>query len=333
MSLLLFLAWITSWDCKKIAIGLAKLPSEVDPPIVERQKASDSIPFIVVSLESSSMDFASFTHYANLNLKNAFRGLKGVAFTEVWGQPHTDNIVLNALKMYAFGVNADDVFDALKESTFALPVGRFQNEIPVTLNTEFKTIADYEKLVVKTKNSSYSNHAQHAVLLKQIADIELKTDDQQFRVRINGKPGLCIGIDKANDANPLDVATLVHAQLDSIRQNLPDGLHINIISDQADFVRYSLKNIKYSIGEAIVFVLLIVFLFLRNMRATMIPLITIPISLIGSFLFLKIFGFSINIMTLLAMVLAVGLVVDDAIVVLEKSNVTLIMGYLHLRRL
>ena len=129
MSLLLFLAWITSWDCKKIAIGLAKLPSEVDPPIVERQKASDSIPFIVVSLESSSMDFASFTHYANLNLKNAFRGLKGVAFTEVWGQPHTDNIVLNALKMYAFGVNADDVFDALKESTFALPVGRFQNEI------------------------------------------------------------------------------------------------------------------------------------------------------------------------------------------------------------
>lgn len=297
------------------AIGLARmqLPQDIKDPIVERKTVSSGMPFIVLSLESETLDFAALTHYANLNLKNAFRGVKGVASVNVWGQPYTYDIVLNPKKMYAFGVNTDEVFDAIKRGNLSLPVGKFQNQTPTTLNAELKNIHDYENLVVKEKNAK-----QKPVLLKNIADITLKTDNEQFRVRINGKPGLALAINRTNDGNPVEVSKLVAEKLDELKTRLPEGLHIKIISDQADFVKSSLKNIQSSIFEAILFVLAIVFLFLRNIKATLIPLVTIPISLMGSFIFLKLFGYSINILTLMAMVLAVGLVVDDAIVVLEN---------------
>ncbi len=295
------------------AIGLTNLPTEVKPPVVERKTASQELPFIVISLESSSMDFAELTHYANLNLKNIFRGIKGVSTAEIWGQPYTYKIVLDSRKMYAFGINANDIFNSLQKGNVSLPVGKFQNEISVTLNSELKTIKDYENLVIREKKSS-----QRAVFLKQVADIKLQTDDKRFRIRINGKPGPCIAIQKNNDANLLEVSTLVRNQLNEVEQMISDDLKMDIIQDQADFVRDSVKNVKSSIFEAIIFVLIIIFIFLRNLKATIVPLITIPISLIGSFIFLKVFGFSINVITLLAMVLAIGLVVDDAIIVLEN---------------
>ncbi len=299
------------------AISLIQLPSDVKPPIVERKTASDGTPFVVISLEGSVMDFAELTHYANLNLKNVFRSLKGVSSVDIWGQPYTYNITLDADKMYAFGVNADEIFDALKKANVSLPVGKFQNEISVTMNVELKTVESYENLMILDNHGS-SSFQSPVVLLKDVATIKLQGDEDRFRVRINGKPGLCIGIHKANDASPLEVSNLVRKELEAIQQNLPHGLKTKCIMDQADFVRYSLKNIKSSLVEAILFVLFIVFLFLRNIKATLIPLVTIPISLIGSFLFLKMFGFSINIMTLLAMVLGIGLVVDDAIIMLEN---------------
>ncbi len=297
------------------AIGLARmqLPADVKDPIVERQTVASGVPFIVLSLESTTMDFAALTHYANLNLKNAFRGVKGVASAQVWGQPYTYDIVLNPKKMYAFGVNTDQIFAAILRGNLSLPVGKFQNETPATLNAELKNIGDYENLVVKEKNNK-----QNPVLLKNVADINLKTDNETFRVRINGKPGLAIAINRTNDGNPIEVSRLVEEKLKELQTRLPEGLKINIISDQADFVKSSLSNIQSSIFEAVLFVLIIVFLFLRNLKATLIPLVTIPISLMGSFIFLKLFGYSINILTLMAMVLAVGLVVDDAIVVLEN---------------
>ncbi|MDF3055480.1 MAG: conserved rane protein of unknown function [Gammaproteobacteria bacterium] len=302
------------------ALGLARpqLPQEVKEPVVQRSTAADGMPFIVLSLTSSSMDFAALTHYANLNLKNALRSIKGISSADVWGQPYTYEVILDPKKMYAFGVNADQVLDALQASNLSLPVGKFQNEVPTTLNAELKNISDYENLVIKEKNFSDPKHKQYPVFLKDVADIALRTDDKQFRVHINGKPGLAIAINRTDDGNPLDVSMLVQKQVAEFKKNLPEGLKLSIISDQADFIRASLSNIKSAIFEAIVFVLLIVFLFLRNIKATLIPLVTIPISLVGSFIFLKIFGFSINLMTLMAMVLAVGLVVDDAIVVLEN---------------
>lgn len=295
------------------AVGLAKsmMPSEIKSPAVERQKKSSGLPFIGISLESSSLNFGELTHYANLNLKNTLRSLKGVASVDVWGQPFTYSIKLDPKKLFAFGVNVDEVFSALSKSNVSLPAGSFQNKIPSTVNAELKTVTDYENVLIK-------ENKQHPILLKFIAEIKLGTDDRQMRVRVNGHTGLVLSVNRADDANPLEVSKLVRDEINKLQQNLPPDIKINVIIDQSDFIHASLKNIQSSIAEAIALVLLIVFCFLRNLRATFIPLITIPISLLGSLIFLSLFGFSINLMTLLAMVLAVGLVVDDAIIVLEN---------------
>lgn len=304
------------------AISLARgnLPKEVREPVVKRGLEFGGFPFMMISLESPTLDFGALTHYARLNLVNGFRSLQGVSDVEVWGQPYTYEITLDPKKMLSFGVNADEIYNALERSNISLPVGKFRNEVPATLNAELKTLADYENLLIREKNFEDPNRKQHPIFLKSVAKIELKTDTKQFRIRTNGNPGLCLSINRANDANPLEVSNLVKNQLQEIQQFLPEGLKVELVVDQAEFIRSSLKGIQSSIIEAILFVLAIVFLFLRSFRATLIPLVTIPISLIGSLLFLKIFGFSINIITLLAMVLGVGLVVDDAIVVLENIS-------------
>ncbi|WP_032112492.1 efflux RND transporter permease subunit [Candidatus Paracaedibacter symbiosus] len=304
------------------AVGLARgqLPQQVKDPVIERKTKSDGPPFIVIALESTAMDFGALTHFANLNLRNTFRSLKGVASCEVWGQPYTYKVSLDPKRLYSFGVNVDEIFNAISRSSLSLPVGKFQNETPATLNADLKTVTDYENILIREKDFNNVHKKQHPIFLKSVANISLTTNDEQFRVRINGKPGLCLAINKTSDANPLDISSLVQSQIKELQQNLPPELKVHIITDQTDFVRASLKNIQSSIIEAIIFVLAIVFLFLRSIRATLIPLVTIPISLVGSLLFLTLFGFSINIITLLAMVLAVGLVVDDAIVVLENIS-------------
>ena len=243
------------------AISLVRLPTEVLTPRVKRATAAQGFPFILISLESSSMDFAQLTHYASLNLKNVFRGIKGVASVKTWGQPYTYDIVLDPRKMYAFGINADDVFRALQRGNVSLPVGKFQNEISVTLNSELKTVKDYENLIIKEKKSSNPKVKQPAVLLKNIASVKLKTDDSSRRVRVNGKPGLCIGINKANDANILEVSARVRSQFNEVKQSLPKDIRMNIISDQAEFVRHSIKNIRSSVVEAIIFVIIVVVVF------------------------------------------------------------------------
>lgn len=295
------------------AAGLAQslLPSTVKAPQVERQKPSDGLPFVGISLESSSLSFGELTHYANLNLKNVFRSIKGVASIEVWGQPYTYEINLDPQKLYAFGINTNEVADAIAINKLSLPAGSYRDKVPTSLDFELKTPEDYKNLIIKTENN-------HPILLSSLAKVRLTTDHNQFRVRVNGHPGLVLSINRAEDSNPLEVSAEIRKELKALKNTLPDGIKVKIITDQSEFIRTSLKNIRSSIFESIFLVLIIIFIFLRNIRATIIPLITIPISLLGSLLFLKVAGFSINQMTLLAMVLAVGLVVDDAIIVLEN---------------
>lgn len=295
------------------AAGLARsmLPASMEPPRVERQKQADGLPFIGISIESSSLDFGALTHYAQLNLKNSFRRLKGVASVNIWGQPYTYEISLDPKKLYTFGINADEVLTALALNNRSFPAGNYQNKIPTTLDFDLKTLDDYKNLLVKTVN-------HNPVLLKSLAQVRLKSDNEQFQIRVNGHSGLVLAINRANDANPLEVSREVHQELNFLKNSLPKDMQAKIIVDQSQFIRASLKNIQASIVESILLVLITVFVFLRNIRAIIIPMIAVPISLLGSLLFLKLFGFSINQLTLLAMVLAVGLVVDDAIIVLEN---------------
>lgn len=304
------------------AISMAKpsLPKEVKEPVIERKIKSSGPPFIGVAIESSSLGYGDLTHFTNVNLKNAFRGLKGVASVEMWGQPLTYSITLDPLKMYSYGVNADQVYDAIEKNKSFIPVGKFQDTIPSKLNSELKTIEDYEDLLVKEKDLLTTPPTKNGVFLRSFAKVELTTENKQFRIRINGKPGLCLAIHRTSDSNPLAVSHAVQEQVNNLQKTLPSDIKISVITDQAEFIKTSLHNIQSSIFEALIFVLVIVFIFLGNVRSTLIPLVTIPISLLGAIIFLKLCGYSLNTMTLLAMVLAVGLVVDDAIVVLENIS-------------
>ncbi|MBM3468860.1 MAG: efflux RND transporter permease subunit [Alphaproteobacteria bacterium] len=297
------------------AIGLARpdLPKEILEPVVQQKIKSDGPPFIAISVSSKNLGLGELTHYATLNLKNAFHSLKGVASAEVWGQPYTMAVALDPLKLYTFGTNADEVFTALKNNNLSWPVGKYRDEVPTTLDLSLSTVRNFEDLFIKDNKTS-------PIFLKSIASVYLKTNTKSLRTRVNGMPGVVVGISRTSDSNPLDVSNLVREQLKEMKKTLPPDMVLEIVSDQADFIRASLQKIEGSIGEAVLLVLVIVFLFLRKIRATLIPLITIPISLIGSIILLKLFGFSINTLTLLAMVLAIGLVVDDAIVVLENID-------------
>lgn len=291
-------------------LALAELPEQAKQPTVERKVESSGIPFIVLTLQSTDNDFGALTHFANLNLKNVFRSVKGAALVTIYGQPYTYEVTLDPYLMASFGVNVMDVSTAIHKNKMAMPAGKFQNTFPITLDTELKDLEDFENLLVKN-----ATEKTPAVLLKHVADIQLTTD-KSSKVRINGKSGLCIGIQKGTDANPLEVSDQVREKLKSLK--IPSSMTLTLSSDKADFVRASISSVEKTIFEAIVFVMIVVFFFLRNVKATFVPLLTIPISLVGGFIFLHFFGFSINILTLLAMVLAVGLVVDDAIVVLEN---------------
>lgn len=287
-----------------------KLPQDAKEPAVIRESQNSGPPFMAICLESESMRRSELTHYANVSLKNAFRSLQGVSSVEIWGTPYTYKITLDHHALYNYGINADEIYDAIAKAGVSLPVGKYRKESPVTLNSELLNVEDFQNILVQNK--------EKPVFLKSLADIQLAENTENFRMKINGKPGLCMGINRSSDANPLDTSALVHQQVNQLQKTIPKTIKMAVALDQAEFVRSSTKNIESSIIEAIILVLIIVFLFLGNIRGTIIPIITIPISLIGSLIFLKVFGFSINIMTLLAMVLAVGLVVDDAIVVLEN---------------
>jgi multidrug efflux pump len=294
-----------------IALARSELPKDIPEPVVQQRTKSNGPPFMAISVSSKTLNIGDLTHYVNLNLKNAFRSLKGVAAVEVWGQPYTMTVSLDPQKLYSFGINADDVFTAIEKNNLSWPVGKFRNDVPTTMDLSLSSVADFEDLFIKDNNGK-------PIFLRSIADVQLKTNTKTMLTKINGKPGLILGISRTNDSNPLNVSELVSEQVEHLKQTLRSDMVLEVVLDQADFIRASLSNIQNSIIEAILLVLVIVFLFLRNIRATLIPLIAVPISLVGSVILLKIFGFSINTITLLAMVLAIGLVVDDAIVVLEN---------------
>ena len=294
------------------------LPDQIKEPIIERSAKNQGPPFMAVCMESDTMGFGELTHYANLNIKNLLKSVQGVSEVVVYGRPYTYKVTLDQKKLFTFGINTDELSNAISQSDLSLPAGKFQKKTSTTIISELKSKEEFENIIVKK--------GAHPVYLKDIAKIEFTEDNRKLRLKINGKPGLCIGIQKISDENPIDVSNSVRQQVDLLKKQMPEGVKIELSLDQASFIRSSITNIKSSIIEAIILVLVIVFLFLGSFRATLIPIVTVPISLLGSLLFLKAFGFSINVMTLLGMVLAVGLVVDDAIVVLENINRHIEMG-------
>lgn len=296
------------------AVGVARglLPIEVKSPIVEATQKSTGLPFIGISVSSDAKSFGELTHFANLHLKNVLRSAPGVASIKVWGQPYTYNVELDPQKLYAFGVNPDEVSNAIKAGLTDLPAGQFRERIPVTLNKTLKKSIDFDDLIVKRPKDA------PPVKLSSIAATSIDTEKNLTRVRVNGHTGVVLSIERTNESNPIEVSQEIRKVVEQLKTELPEDIKLGLLVDQSDFISASIANIESSIFEAVALVLMIVFIFLRSFKATLIPMVTIPISLLGAVIFLKAFGYSINMLTLLAMVLAIGLVVDDAIIVLEN---------------
>jgi len=298
----------------KVSRARGRLPAEVDEPIIAKVEA-DSQSVVTISVQSGSMTPLETSDYINRYIKPRMSVLPGAAEVRVFGERlQAMRVFLDRDRLASFRLTVQDVEDALRNQNVEIPSGRIESrarEFAVVSRTDLQTPEQFSKVVV-------ANLSGFPVTLGQVARVEVGPADERVVSRFNGEPAINIGIVKQATANPLDLSQAARAEIARINENLPSGMRMVVAYDSSVFIERSIKSVFTTIGEAVLLVVLVIFVFLRNVRATLIPLVTIPVSLVGSFALMYVFGFTINTLTLLAMVLAIGLVVDDAIVVLEN---------------
>jgi len=299
----------------RISRVLADLPDEADPPEVSKAD-SDASPIMWLVLSSPSLDSLALTDFAERNLIDRFASLDGVSRVRLGGaRRYAMRIWLDRRALAAHRLTVSDVEAALRRENVELPAGRLesqQREFTLRTGRAYNSAADFSRLVVARGDNG------HLIRLGQLATVELAAEDLRTEFRTNGEPTVGMGIVKQSQANTLEVARAAKAELARIQASLPAGMVLQVNSDFSLFIEASLREVGIALGIASVLVILVIYLFLGNVRLTLAPAITVPVSVIASFIFLNALGFSINILTLLALVLAIGLVVDDTIVVVEN---------------
>lgn len=300
------------------------LPEQATPPEVEKVDGDDS-PIMWFNLNSDQMTVTELTDYAERYLVDRFATLDGVARVRVGGgQSYALRIWLDPKQMALYGINAQDIETRLRQANIELPVGSLQGQqILYTLQADrpLNSVEDFQNLIIK------QDRQIGQAKLKDIARVELGAIERRRLFRGNGQPMVGIGIVKQSNANTLTVAELARERMQQVNATLPDGLKLAQSYDSSVFVQQAVNEVYTTLFIALGLVALVMLLFLKNWRAAMVPMVTLPVSLIATFGVLWMLGFSINLLTLLALVLAIGLVVDDAIVVLENTQRHLDMGY------
>jgi multidrug efflux pump len=291
-----------------------RLPDAVDEPIIAKVEA-DATPTIWLAYTSDTLSPLEITDLINRIVKPRLQTVPGVADIQVGGdRAYAMRLWLDADKLAAYRLTVQDVEDALRKQNLEVPAGRIesqQREFNVTARTDLNTVAQFNDVALRTVNG-------YTVRLRDVARVEEAAANERSRVRLNGVPSISTGVIRNATANPLEVAAGVRAVMPQIQRDLPASVTVVQANDNSVFIDRSIKSVYTTVIEAVVLVALVVFVFLRTLRASIIPLVTIPISLVGSFALIALAGFTINTLTLLALVLAIGLVVDDAIVVLEN---------------
>ena len=291
-----------------------RLPDAVDEPVIAKVEA-DASPTVWITYTSQTLSPLELTDLVNRIVKPRLQTVPGVADIQVGGdRAYAMRIWLDPDRLAAFRVTVQDVEDALRRQNLEVPAGRIeseQREFNVTARTDLNTVPQFAEVALR-------NAGGYTVRLRDVARIEEAAASERSRVRLNGVPSISTGVIRNATANPIEVAAGVRAVLPQIQQDLPDTVKVVLANDLSVFIDRSIQSVYITVAEAVVLVALVVFLFLRTLRASVIPLVTIPVSLIGSFALIALAGFTINTLTLLALVLAIGLVVDDAIVVLEN---------------
>jgi multidrug efflux pump len=298
----------------RVARVRGQLPDAIEEPIVSKEEA-DAQPIIYMAFSSDRHNMLEVTDVANRLVKDRVQTIDGVANVRIFGERrYSMRIWLDRARMAAYHVTAQDVEAALRSQNLEVPSGRIessQREFSVLAETDLRTPEQFRQVILRDDSG-------YLVRLGDVARVEVAPAEERRITRFKGENAVALGVIKQSTANPLDISTALHEMLPTIKSVLPEGMKVNIAYDKSVFIDRSIESVYTTIAEAVILVILVIFGFLRSARATLIPMVTIPVSLIGAFFFMYLLGFSINILTLLAMVLAIGLVVDDAIVMLEN---------------
>jgi multidrug efflux pump len=291
-----------------------KLPQAIEEPVIAKVEA-DAFPVIWLAFTSDTLSPLQINDLVNRVVKSRLQTVTGVADVRIYGErKYAMRVWLDPDKLAGYRLTTQDVEDAIRRSNLELPAGRIesqQREFSVTSQTDLVRPAQFAEIVVKNVNG-------FPVKIRDVARVQEGAADERSSVRLNGRQAISAGVIRQATANPLTLSTGVREMMPKLKADLPAGITIDIANDNSLFIDRSVKNVYTTIGEAILLVALVIFVFLRTVRASIIPIVTIPVSLIGAFSLMALFGFTINTLTLLALVLAIGLVVDDAIVMLEN---------------
>ena len=298
----------------KVSRVRQRLPQGIDEPVIAKVEA-DAFPVIFLTMSSDTHTALQLSEMANQLVKPVLQTAPGAADVTVFGErKFSMRIWLDPDKLAAYKLTVQDVEDALRRSNLEVPAGRIestQREFNVTAATDLQRPSEFRQVVIRTVNGL-------PVRIADVARVESGPADERSSVRLNGRDSIALGVIRQATANPLDLSAGVRQLLGKVERDLPPGVTVEVANDNSVFIDRSIKAVYSTILEAVVLVALVIFVFLRTLRASLIPLLTIPVALIGAFALMALAGFSINTLTLLALVLAIGLVVDDAIVMLEN---------------
>jgi multidrug efflux pump len=291
-----------------------RLPQQIEEPVIAKVEA-DAFPVIWLAFTSDTLSPLQINDLVNRIVKSRLQTVTGVADVRIFGErKYAMRVWLDPDKLAGYRLTTQDVEDAISRSNLELPAGRIesqQREFSVTSQTDLVRPAQFAEIVIKNVNG-------FPVKIRDVARVEEGAADERSLVRLNGRRAIGTGVIRQATANPLTLSQGVREMIPKLKSDLPPDISIDIANDNSLFIDRSVRNVYHTIGEAILLVALVIFIFLRTMRASIIPIVTIPVSLIGAFALMALFGFTINTLTLLALVLAIGLVVDDAIVMLEN---------------
>lgn len=301
----------------RVSAILDKLPTEADPPTIRKVDSNEDV-ILWLNLVSDDMTVPALTDYARRYLVDRFSVLDGVARVQVGGsQVYAMRLWLDRNELAARGLTVADVEAALRAENLELPAGGIESVdryFSVRMTRAFNDADDFARLVLAQGEDG------HLIRLADVARVELGTEENRTFFRGNGVPMVGIGIVKQSTANTVAVAEAAKAEAIRVNSTLPEGLELKQSFDSSIFVKDAVKEVYKTLAIAIGLVVLVIFLFLGSVRAMLVPAVTVPVSLVATFTVLLALGFSVNILTLLALVLAIGLVVDDAIVVLENVH-------------
>ncbi len=300
----------------RLAKSQDKIPLDASQPTLTKSRAEDKA-IITLALTSPKLSTGELSDFAKRELEKDLEAVNGAARVDILGaSDYVMRIYLNPLSLTAYGVSISEVLNQVKKQNLEKPAGKLiskDREYSVTTIASMEKPEEFENIVIV-------NRKNFLVRLRDIGRAEIDSDDRKTKTLFNGKAGVSIGIIKQSNANPIEVARGVKQVVERVKKSLPEDITIHIASDSTTFIERSINEVYYTLFEATLLVVLVIIFFLQSVRASIIPLVTIPVSLIGALFIMYLLNFSINSLTLMAMVLAIGLVVDDAIVVLENVH-------------